>query len=216
MILFDEIEKAHPDVFNILLQVLDDGHITDSRGRRVSFKNSVIIMTSNAGAQRIVEPKRLGFGNSEDKAGDYKKMKDGVMEEVKRLFKPEFLNRIDEILVFHSLDKEEMKQITALMVKELANRMKENMGIVLKTSEGVTEYLTEKHYDQKYGARPLRRGIQTEIEDALADLYLSGTLTGDATVTLMVKDGKLEFKQGKSSPKQEKTPVKRGRPKKEK
>lgn len=214
VILFDEIEKAHPDVFNILLQVLDDGHITDSRGRRVSFKNSVIIMTSNAGAQRIMEPKRLGFGNSEDKAGDYKKMKDGVMEEVKHLFKPEFLNRIDEILVFHSLDKDEMKQITALMVKELADRMKENMGIALKISDGVTSCLTEKHYDQKYGARPLRRGIQTEIEDALADLYLSGSLTTDAAVTLTVKDGKLQFKQGKGSMKQEKAPVKRGRPKK--
>ena len=180
VILFDEIEKAHPDVFNILLQVLDDGHITDSQGRKVDFKNTVIIMTSNAGAKAIVEPKKLGFAAKEDAASDYKKMKSNVMEEVKRLFRPEFLNRIDETIVFHALGVEHMKKIVTLMCNELANRAKAQLDIKLKIRDSVKKHIVEKGTDAKYGARPLRRAIQTELEDKLAEAILNGEIsTGD-------------------------------------
>ena len=180
VILFDEIEKAHPDVFNILLQVLDDGHITDSQGRKVDFKNTVIIMTSNAGAKAIVEPKKLGFAAKEDAASDYKKMKSNVMEEVKRLFRPEFLNRIDETIVFHALGEEHMKKIVTLMCNELANRAKAQLDIKLKIRDSVKKHIVEKGTDAKYGARPLRRAIQTELEDKLAEAILNGEIsTGD-------------------------------------
>ena len=176
VILFDEIEKAHPDVFNVLLQVLDDGHITDSQGRKVDFSNTVIIMTSNAGAKAIVEPKKLGFATKEDPASDYKKMKQNVMDEVKQLFRPEFLNRIDEIIVFHSLGKEEMKKIVSLMCNEFTKRLEEQMNIHLKLRESAKSLIVEKGTDAKYGARPLRRALQTELEDKLADAILNGEI----------------------------------------
>ena len=176
VILFDEIEKAHPDVFNVLLQVLDDGHITDSQGRKVDFSNTVIIMTSNAGAKAIVEPKKLGFATKEDPASDYKKMKQNVMDEVKQIFRPEFLNRIDEIIVFHSLGKEEMKKIVSLMCNEFTKRLKIQMNIDLKLRESAKSLIVEKGTDAKYGARPLRRALQTELEDKLADAILNGEI----------------------------------------
>ena len=176
VILFDEIEKAHPDVFNVLLQVLDDGHITDSQGRKVDFSNTVIIMTSNAGAKAIVEPKKLGFATKEDPASDYKKMKQNVMDEVKQIFRPEFLNRIDEIIVFHSLGKEEMKKIISLMCNEFTKRLEEQMNIHLKLRESAKSLIVEKGTDAKYGARPLRRALQTELEDKLADAILNGEI----------------------------------------
>jgi ATP-dependent Clp protease ATP-binding subunit ClpC len=176
VILFDEVEKAHPDVFNILLQVLDDGHITDSQGRRVSFKNTIIIMTSNAGAQNIVAPKRLGFTSVVDEKEDYKRMKEGVMDEVKKIFKPEFINRIDEIIVFHSLTKENIKSIVSIMTATISKRSKAQMNISLDASEAVIEHLAEVGFDPKYGARPLRRAIQTNIEDKLAEAILAGTI----------------------------------------
>ncbi len=169
VILFDEIEKAHPDVFNILLQVLDDGHITDSKGRKVSFKNTILIMTSNAGANRIVEPKVLGFGVQGDEKKDYDRMKSGVMEEVKKLFKPEFINRIDEIMVFHPLTKEEMKQIVTLITQDLVRRCQEQMEIHLTVSHAVKQYIVDKYSDAKMGARPLKRGVLTALEDPLAE-----------------------------------------------
>ncbi len=169
VILFDEIEKAHPDVFNILLQVLDDGRITDSQGRTVDFKNTVIIMTSNAGASSIVSPKRLGFASVDDEKQNYKAMKSSVMEEVKRMFKPEFLNRIDEIIVFHALNKEQMKKIVSILFKELSGRCERQLGIHLKVRDSVKMHIVETSYDVKYGARPLKRAIQTKIEDVLAD-----------------------------------------------
>jgi len=175
VILFDEIEKAHPDVFNILLQVLDDGHITDSQGRRVSFKNTIIIMTSNAGAQNIISPKRLGFTSVVDEGEDYKRMKEAVMDEVKRIFRPEFINRIDEIIVFHSLNKDNIKDIVGIMVKNIAKRSKAQMNIALEATSAALERLAEIGYDDKFGARPLRRAIQTNVEDKLAE----GILTGD-------------------------------------
>lgn len=174
VILFDEIEKAHPDVFNILLQVLDDGHITDSQGRKVDFKNTIIIMTSNAGAQSIVEPKKLGFASSDDEKQNYERMKNSVMEEVRRIFKPEFLNRIDETIVFRSLNKNDMKQIVTLMLKDLTDRCKSQMDITLHVRDSVKNYIVEKAYEPKYGARPLRRKIQNEIEDQLAEEILDG------------------------------------------
>ena len=176
VILFDEIEKAHPDVFNILLQVLDDGHITDSQGRKVDFSNTVIIMTSNAGAKAIVEPKKLGFAVKEDPADDYKKMKQNVMDEVKQIFRPEFLNRIDEIIVFHALEKIHMKKIVSLMCKEFTKRLQEQMQIQLKLRESAKKYIVEKGTDAKYGARPLRRAIQTELEDKIAEAVLKGEI----------------------------------------
>ena len=180
VVLFDEIEKAHPDVFNILLQVLDDGHITDSQGRKVDFRNTVIIMTSNAGAQAIIDPKRLGFVTKEDKGADYKRMKSNVMNEIKLVFRPEFLNRIDEIIVFHSLGPDEMKKITGLMCKEIVKRAKEQLNITLTIRDSVKKHIVETGIDQKYGARPLRRAIQNQLEDALADAILSGEIkSGD-------------------------------------
>ena len=176
VVLFDEIEKAHPDVFNVLLQVLDDGHITDSQGRKVDFSNTVIIMTSNAGAKAIVEPKKLGFATKEDPASDYKKMKQNVMDEVKQIFRPEFLNRIDEIIVFHSLGKEEMKKIVSLMCNQFTKRLESQMNIHLKLRESAKALIVEKGTDAKYGARPLRRALQTELEDKLADAILNGEI----------------------------------------
>ena len=174
VLLFDEIEKAHPDVFNILIQVLDDGHITDAQGRKVDFKQTIIIMTSNAGAQAIMEPKRLGFMSGTDEKKDYERMKGGVMEEVRRIFKPEFLNRIDEIMVFHVLNKEHMKKIVTLLLKTLEKRCVEQMDIRLTVTGAVKEYIAEKGADSKYGARPLRRAIQNKIEDPLANEILEG------------------------------------------
>ena len=176
VILFDEIEKAHPDVFNVLLQVLDDGRITDSQGRTVDFKNTIIIMTSNAGAQRIVEPKKLGFSNVENAESEHKDMKNNVMEEIKRMFKPEFLNRIDDIIVFRALSKEDVKGIAALMLKELKNRLAKQMDITLTYGDTVKNFIFEKGYDKKYGARPLKRAIQNNIEDSLAEEILSGKI----------------------------------------
>ena len=183
VILFDEIEKAHPDVFNILLQVLDDGHITDSQGRKVDFKNTIIIMTCNAGALSIIEPKKLGFGAKEDEKQDHERMKASVMEEVKRIFKPEFLNRIDETIVFRALNKDDMKKIIGIMVRDLQKRCKEQLQIDLVVREAAKEYIVEKAYDRKYGARPLRRKLQDEVEDRLADALIRGEIhTGDRVI----------------------------------
>ena len=194
VILFDEIEKAHPDVFNILLQVLDDGHITDSNGRKVDFKNTVIIMTSNAGANRIIAPKHLGFSMDDtDKAKTHERMKKGVMEEVKQIFRPEFLNRIDETIVFAVLTKEEVKKIAKLFMDELRARLLSEHQITLKITSGAMDLLADKGYDENYGARPLRRIIQNEIEDVLADKILEGTLTNGQTMTIGKKDKKLTF-----------------------
>lgn len=196
VILFDEVEKAHPDVFNILLQVLDDGHITDAQGRKVSFKNTIIIMTSNAGAQNIISPKKLGFASVTDEKEDYKKMKDGVLEEVKRIFKPEFINRIDEMIVFHSLTKENIKSIVHIMFSSIEKRAKQQMNITLELSEEIIDFIVEKGYDQNYGARPLRRAIQSNIEDKLAEELLEGNLlSGDtAALTLFDKEIKISKK----------------------
>ncbi len=191
VVLFDEIEKAHPDVFNILLQVLDEGHITDSQGRKVDFKNTIIIMTSNAGAQAIIEPKRLGFGNKEDEKQDHQKMKDSVMEEVKRLFKPEFLNRIDETIVFRALNKEDMKQIVGIMVKELQKRCKDQLSIELSVTAKAKETIVEKAYDKKYGARPLKRKIQELVEDAMAEDIIAGKIKAGDKVNVSVKNGEI-------------------------
>ena len=193
VILFDEIEKAHPDVFNVLLQVLDDGRITDSQGRTVDFKNTIIIMTSNAGAQRIVDPKKLGFSNVENAESEHKDMKNNVMEEVKRMFKPEFLNRIDDIIVFRALSKDDVKGIAALMLKELKNRLAKQMDITLTYGDTVKNFIFEKGYDKKYGARPLKRAIQNYIEDALAEEILSGKLQASDKVGMSVSDGKVVF-----------------------
>lgn len=193
VILFDEIEKAHPDVFNVLLQVLDDGRITDSQGRTVDFKNTIIIMTSNAGAQRIVDPKKLGFSNVENAESEHKDMKNNVMEEVKRMFKPEFLNRIDDIIVFRALSKEDVKGIAALMLKELKNRLAKQMDITLTYGDTVKNFIFEKGYDKKYGARPLKRAIQNNIEDSLAEDILSGKIQASDKVSMTVVDGKVVF-----------------------
>ena len=193
VILFDEVEKAHPDVFNVLLQVLDDGRITDSQGRTVDFKNTIIIMTSNAGAQRIVDPKKLGFSNVENAESEHKDMKNNVMEEVKRMFKPEFLNRIDDIIVFRALSKEDVKGIAALMLKELKNRLAKQMDITLTYGDTVKNFIFEKGYDKKYGARPLKRAIQNNIEDSLAEDILSGKIQASDKVSMTVVDGKVVF-----------------------
>ncbi len=193
VILFDEIEKAHPDIFNVLLQVLDDGHITDSKGRKVSFKNTILIMTSNVGAQRIVDPKKLGFGAGSDAKKDYEDMKSGVMEEVKRLFKPEFINRIDEIMVFHTLNEKEMMDIVTLLSQNLSKRCKSQMDINLTISPAVKKYLVTKHSDAKMGARPLKRAIQQTIEDAMAEELLKGNIKAGTDVTVGLKDEKIIF-----------------------
>ncbi|RKM60939.1 ATP-dependent Clp protease ATP-binding subunit [Butyrivibrio sp. XB500-5] len=193
VILFDEIEKAHPDIFNVLLQVLDDGHITDAKGRKVSFKNTILIMTSNVGAQKIVDPKKLGFGAGDDAKKDYEDMKSGVMEEVKKLFKPEFINRIDEIMVFHTLTEKEMMEIVTLLSSNLAKRCKAQMDIKLTISPAVKKYLVEKHSDAKMGARPLKRAIQSTIEDAMAEELLKGNIKAGDDVTVGLKDKKIVF-----------------------
>ena len=194
VILFDEIEKAHPDIFNVLLQVLDDGHITDSKGRKVSFKNTILIMTSNVGAQRIVEPKKLGFGAASDAQKDYETMKGSVMEEVRHLFKPEFINRIDEIMVFHPLTDKEMGEIVTLLAGTLAKRCKEQLDIKLVMSVSAKRFLVKKHADPKMGARPLKRAMQSAVEDALAEELLRGHIKRGETVTITVKDDALVFK----------------------
>ena len=193
VLLFDEIEKAHPDVFNILLQVLDDGHITDAHGRKVDFKQTIIIMTSNAGAQAIIEPKKLGFLSNNDEKQDYERMKSGVMEEVRRLFKPEFLNRIDEIMVFHPLNKTHIKKIVNIMLKTLEKRCKEQLDIQLKITESVRDFLAEAGFDSKYGARPLRRAIQTKLEDPMANALLEGTIKRGDTVRIQLHQKELRF-----------------------
>ncbi len=193
VVLFDEIEKAHPDVFNILLQVLDDGHITDAKGRKVSFKNTVLIMTSNAGAQRIVEPKNLGFAAESGEEKDYEKMKASVMEEVKKMFKPEFINRIDEIMVFHPLNRMHMKQIIALLTSGLSRRCQEQMNIQLSVSPALKEHLVEKYSEKKMGARPLKRAVQSVIEDALAEEILKKNVQPGDKVTAGFKNGQAAF-----------------------
>ncbi len=193
VILFDEIEKAHPDVFNILLQVLDDGHITDAQGRKIDFKNTVLIMTSNAGAENIISPKRLGFASVTDEKANYTFMKDRVMEEVKRLFKPEFLNRIDDIIVYHPLNKEHMKKIADIMLASIMKRTKQQLGMVLSVDEKAKEFLIEKGYDEKYGARPLRRTIQNQLEDKLAEEVLDGRVKAGDHVEITSDGEALKF-----------------------
>ena len=190
VVLFDEIEKAHSDVFNILLQVLDDGHITDSQGRKVDFKNTIIIMTSNTGAQGIVDPKQLGFVTVSDETKEHEKMKSNVMDELKRTFKPEFLNRIDDIIVFHALSEANVKDITGLMLKELKNRVQTQIDIELKFTDHAKKYIFGKGYDKKYGARPLKRAIQTYVEDVLAEAMLRGDVKKGDTVTVSTKKKK--------------------------
>lgn len=193
VVLFDEVEKAHPDVFNILLQVLDDGHITDSKGRKVSFKNTVIIMTSNAGASRIVDPKNLGFATKPDAKKDYEKMKNGVMEEVKHLFKPEFINRIDDMIVFHALTDEDMKEIITLLSKDLIDRCKRLCDIQLSITPSVKSFIVDKYSNLKMGARPLRRAVQSEIEDLLAEEMLEGKIKNGDHVKVRLQDKKIQF-----------------------
>ena len=193
VILFDEIEKAHPDVFNILLQVLDDGHITDSQGRKVDFRNTVIIMTSNAGAKAIIEPKKLGFTQQEDQKADYKRMKANVMDEVKQLFRPEFLNRIDEIIVFHPLNEDNMKKIVGLMCKEVVQRAEEQLEITLIVRDSVKKHIVETGSDKKYGARPLRRAVQSQLEDKLAEALLNGEIKRGDHVEAGISKKEIKF-----------------------
>ena len=193
VILFDEIEKAHPDVFNILLQVLDDGHITDSHGRKVDFRNTVIIMTSNAGAQAIIEPKKLGFMQQEDAASDYKRMKSNVMDEVKRIFRPEFLNRIDDIIVFQTLKQDDMKKIVGLMCKEVVERAKSQLDITLHIRDSVKKQIVETGTDKKYGARPLRRAVQNQVEDRLAEAILNGEIKRGDHVEEGISKNEIKF-----------------------
>jgi len=194
VVLFDEIEKAHPDVFNVLLQVLDDGHITDAQGRKVSFKETIIIMTSNAGANRIVQPKKLGFMTTENEKQDYEHMKSQVMEEVRQQFRPEFLNRIDDILVFHALTKNDMKEIINILLKDLTGRCENQMGIRLNVTENTRRHLIDDSFDSRYGARPLKRAIQTKIEDPLAEEILAGRVKRGDTVAAVYRDGKVTFR----------------------
>jgi ATP-dependent Clp protease ATP-binding subunit ClpC len=193
VVLFDEVEKAHPDVFNVLLQVLDDGHITDSTGRVVDFKNTVIIMTSNAGAENIVAPKTLGFATSTDEKQSHENMKSKVMDEVRRIFKPEFINRIDEIIVFHMLNKEQIGKIVDIMINTVNKRTLEQMKISIELDDEAKKYIVDKGYDEKYGARPLRRTIQNELEDNIAEKILEGKIKEGNKVKVTVKDGKLDF-----------------------
>ncbi len=199
VILFDEVEKAHPDTFNILLQVLDDGHITDAKGKKIDFKNTIIIMTSNAGAERIMEPKKLGFSSKEDEKADYDAMKSSVMDVVKHMFKPEFLNRIDETIVFHALTKENMQDIITIMLKEIVERIKNQTGIVLHVQPAVKKFIVEKHYDKKYGARPIRRALIERIEDPLAEEILDGAVHPGDKVTVTLKKEQLNFVVKKDS-----------------
>ena len=193
VVLFDEIEKAHPDVFNLLLQVLDDGVITDSKGRKIDFKNTIIIMTSNAGAQNIVEPKLLGFNSAMDEKQSHENMKSKVMEEVKRIFKPEFINRIDDIIVFHMLNKAHIGQIVDILMSDLNKRLKEQMNMTIELDESAKEYIVNDGYDSKYGARPLKRSIQNKIEDELAQRILEGKIKAGKKVMVSYKDNKIEF-----------------------
>ncbi|MCL2421614.1 MAG: AAA family ATPase, partial [Defluviitaleaceae bacterium] len=193
VVLFDEVEKAHPDVFNVLLQMLDDGHITDAQGRKINFKNTVIIMTSNAGARSIVSPKKLGFVSDVNAAQSYEDMKKLVMDEVKQLFRPEFINRIDDIIVFHPLDREDVKQIAALRLKETAARVLHNVGITMEYSDEAADHIAKEGYDPIYGARPLLRVIQSQIEDELAEAVLSGRYKEGDTIKAELKDGKIVF-----------------------
>ena len=193
VILFDEIEKAHHDVFNILLQVLDEGHITDAHGRRVDFKNTCIIMTSNAGAQSIVDPKHLGFGARDDEKQDYERMKVGVMAEVRRIFRPEFINRIDEVIVFHPLNKAEIEKVAGLMIRELTERAMHELGITLKITPSVRKKVAETGFSPKYGARPIRRVIHEKIEDPLTDLILTGEVRRDSEVTCRIEKNEIKF-----------------------
>ena len=192
VLLFDEIEKAHPDVFNMLLQVLEDGHITDAQGRKVDFKNTIIIMTSNAGANRIISPKNLGFGQAMSEEESHKKMKEGVMEEVKHIFKPEFINRVDEMIVFHTLNKENIQDITAIMMRNFVKRVKDQMEMDLQISDEVTAYVAKRGFDKDYGARPIRRALQNEVEDLLAEAVLAGEVLRGDSVEILIKqeDGK--------------------------
>ncbi|NLL70396.1 MAG: ATP-dependent Clp protease ATP-binding subunit [Epulopiscium sp.] len=193
VILFDEIEKAHPDVFNILLQVLDDGHITDAQGRRVDFKNTVIIMTSNVGARTIISPKKLGFISIEDAEKDYEDMKKNVLDEVKRLFRPEFLNRIDEMIVFHPLSRNHIRSIVSIMLQQLQNRVEKNLGITMEFTDAVKDYLVKEGFDEAYGARPLRRAIQTKLEDSLAEKILEGSIKEGNHVKVDMEDQQITF-----------------------
>ncbi len=193
VVLFDEIEKAHPDVFNILLQVLDDGHITDSKGRKVSFKNTIIIMTSNAGAEKIIDPKHLGFNTDNSVEHDYETMKNDVVEQVKRIFKPEFINRIDEMIVFHALSEKNIRDIVNIMLKEVSKRSSEQLEINIRFLPSVKDYLAKTSYDRKFGARPLRRTIQTKIEDELAEKILSGSINPGDNVTVSYKNKEVVF-----------------------
>ena len=194
VVLFDEIEKASPDVFNVLLQVLDDGHITDGQGRKVDFKNTVIIMTSNAGARSIVEPKRVGFTSMETEEQSYQNMKKNVMEEVRHIFKPEFLNRIDDMIVFHSLVQEDILEIVKLMTRTVSKRIKENMDITVTFTDKALEKIAEEGYDKAFGARPLRRAIQSRIEDAFAEEYLMGNFKAGDKVSVGVKTNGFLFR----------------------
>jgi ATP-dependent Clp protease ATP-binding subunit ClpC len=198
VLLFDEVEKAHPDVFNVLLQVLDDGHITDSQGRRIDFKNTVVIMTSNAGARNIISPKRLGFSSVNDEVGNYKSMQKDVMDEVKKIFKPEFLNRIDETIVFHSLTRENIREIVGIMFNQLAIRMDNNLGIKLFLTEGAIDFIAKEGFDEAYGARPLRRAIQQKIEDQLAQHILDGAITEGDFIDIDIEGEELTFKPRKT------------------
>ena len=197
VILFDEIEKAHPDVFNILLQVLDDGHITDSTGRKVDFKNTVIIMTSNAGAQNIISPKNLGFASDNSKEHNHAVMKERVMEEVKTIFKPEFLNRIDETIVFHTLTKENIGSIVDILLASINKRIKEQMNMTIKLDDAARNYIIDNGYDEKYGARPLKRALQSKVEDELAEKILEGSFKSGDTVLVSLEDNKLVFSKSK-------------------
>lgn len=203
VILFDEVEKADGDIFNVLLQVLDDGHITDSQGRKVDFKNTIIIMTSNAGAGRIMEPKQLGFSSFADEEQNHEKMKNGVMEEVKHIFKPEFINRIDDIIVFHALQESEIHQIVELLLKQLGKRVKNQMDITLKYDVHVKQFIFDKGYDKKYGARPLRRAIQSQVEDGLAEAILNGEVKSGDIVRVTVRKDRLHFQAKELASKKE-------------
>ena len=193
VLLFDEIEKAHPDVFNMLLQVLEDGHITDSHGRKVDFKNTIIIMTSNAGANRIISPKNLGFGAKSTAEEDYQRMKDGVMEEVRHIFKPEFINRVDELIVFHVLSEENIHDITRILAKALEKRLKEQTDITLRIPDEVIDFVAKKGFDRDYGARPIRRALQSSVEDTLAEAMLEGRIhRGDTVEANVIPDPEKE------------------------
>ena len=195
VVLFDEIEKAHPDVFNVLLQILDDGAVTDSTGRKIDFKNTIIIMTSNAGAENIVAPKNLGFNTSSDPDRDYKNMKIKVLDEVKKLFKPEFINRIDEMIVFHMLTKEHVTSIVDILMKSINSRIKEQLDITFELDDKAKSHIVASGYDEKYGARPLKRALQTQIEDELAEQILEGKIKpgNKVMVTMDETDEKLVF-----------------------